>query len=129
MIPAIPLAIVIAGVIPRGQHTAVVTMAMVGLGSWAAEARVLRALALSLRSSDFVAAAVVAGESRFRIALRELVPNMASRIAAGFFFVAIQVTIALATLDFLASLSRGRFALGDTNGDDVGLAARVGANG
>jgi peptide/nickel transport system permease protein len=58
----------------------------------------------------------VSGESRLRIALAELVPNMASRIAAGFFFVAIQATILLATLDFLASLSRGRFALGDTSG-------------
>lgn len=120
VIPAIPLAIVIAGVIPRGQHTAVVTMAMVGLGSWAAEARVLRAQALALSTGDFVAAAVVSGESRLRIALLELGPNMASRIAAGFFFVAIQVTIALATLDFLASLSRGRFALGDTNGTTWG---------
>jgi ABC-type dipeptide/oligopeptide/nickel transport system permease subunit len=115
-IPALPLAIVIAGVLPKGQHTALVTMVMVALGTWAAEARVLRAQALSLRNQDFVAAAAVAGESRWRIALHELVPNMASRIAAGFFFVAIQATILLATLDFLASLSRGRFALGDTNG-------------
>ncbi len=120
VIPAIPLAMVVAGVVPRGRHTAVETMAMVGLATWAAEARVLRAQALSLRNADFVAAATVAGESRWRIALQELVPNMASRIAAGFFFVAIQVTIVLATLDFLASLSRGRFALGDTNGTTWG---------
>ena len=120
VIPAIPLAMVVAGVVPRGRHTAVETMTMVGLATWAAEARVLRAQALSLRNADFVAAATVAGESRWRIALHELVPNMASRIAAGFFFVAIQVTIVLATLDFLASLSRGRFALGDTNGTTWG---------
>src|SRR5581483_697182 len=129
VIPALPLAIVIAGVLPRDQHTSLVTMAMVGLGTWAAEARVLRAQALTLRNSDFVAAATLAGERRLRIAIAELVPNMASRIAAGFFFVAIQATIMLATLDFLASLSRGRFALGDTNGATWGSLLAVAETG
>jgi peptide/nickel transport system permease protein len=115
-IPLLPLAIVFAGALPRGQHTALATMAMVGLGTWAAEARVLRAQAMALRTSDFAAAAFATGERRLRIVLVELLPNMGSRVAAGFFFVAIQATIALATLDYLASLSRGRFALGDTNG-------------
>ena len=120
VLPALPLAMVVAGVLPKGQHTALVTMAMVGLATWAAEARVLRAQALSIRSQDFVAAARVTGETRLRIALQEVLPNMGSRISAGFFFVAIQVTIVLATLDYLASLSRGRFALGDTNGSTWG---------
>jgi peptide/nickel transport system permease protein len=115
-IPLLPLAIVFAGALPRGQHTALATMTMVGLGTWAAEARVLRAQAMALRTSDFAAAAFATGERRLRIVLVELLPNMGSRVAAGFFFVAIQATIALATLDYLASLSRGRFALGDTNG-------------
>ena len=115
-IPLIPLAIVIAGVVPKQQHTALATMLMIGLGSWPAEARVLRAQALALRSTDFVASAVTIGESRMRILFFEFVPNMASRIAAGAFFIAIQAMVALATLDFLASLSRGHFALGDTNG-------------
>ncbi len=119
-IPTIPLAVVIAGVLPKGRHTAVETMLMIGLGSWAAEARVLRAQALALRSTDFVAAALVSGESRARIVIFEFIPNMASRIAAGAFFVAIQAMVALATLDFLATLSRGRFALGDTNGSTWG---------
>jgi peptide/nickel transport system permease protein len=107
---------VIAGVVPKQQHTALATMLMIGLGSWPAEARVLRAQALGLRSTDFVASATTIGESRLRILFFEFVPNMASRIAAGAFFIAIQAMVALATLDFLASLSRGHFALGDTNG-------------
>lgn len=119
-IPILPLAIIVAGVWPQGRHTAVATMLMIGLGSWAAEARVLRAQAIALRSSDFVASALVIGESRIRIVLFEFIPNMASRIAAGAFFIAIQAMVALATLDFLASLSRGRFALGDTNGSTWG---------
>jgi peptide/nickel transport system permease protein len=119
-IPMLPLAIVVAGVVPKGRHTAVATMLMIGLGSWAAEARVLRAQALALRSTDFVASATTIGESRARIVVGEFIPNMASRIAAGAFFIAIQAMVALATLDFLASLSRGRFALGDTNGSTWG---------
>jgi peptide/nickel transport system permease protein len=95
-------------------------MLMIGLSSWAVEARVLRAQALSLRSADFVAAARVVGESRWRLVAFELVPNMAARIGAGVFLVAIQATITLSTLDFLASFSRGRFALGDTNGSTLG---------
>jgi len=119
-IPMLPLAIVVAGVVPKGRHTALATMLMIGLGSWAAEARVLRAQALALRSTDFVASATAIGESRVRIVVSEFIPNMASRIAAGAFFIAIQAMVALATLDFLASLSRGRFALGDTNGSTWG---------
>jgi peptide/nickel transport system permease protein len=115
-IPMLPLAIVIAGIVPKQQHAALATMLMIGLGSWPAEARVLRAQALSLRNTDFVASATAIGESRIRILFFEFVPNMASRVAAGAFFVAIQAMVALATLDFLASLSRGHFALGDTNG-------------
>jgi peptide/nickel transport system permease protein len=119
-IPMLPLAIVIAAIVPKQQHTALATMLMIGLGSWPAEARVLRAQAMTLRNTDFVASATVVGESRTRVLFFEFVPNMASRIAAGAFFIAIQAMVALATLDFLASLSRGHFALGDTNGDTWG---------
>ena len=127
-LPILPLAIVVAGVLPQGRHTVLATMLMIGLGSWAAEARVLRAQALSLRSSDFVASALAIGENRSRIVLFEFIPNMASRIAAGAFFIAIQAMVTLATLDFLASLSRGRFALGDTNGTTWGSLLAVSQN-
>ncbi len=115
-IPMVPLAILIAGIVPQQQHTALATMLMIGLAGWPAEARVLRAQALALRSNDFIASARMAGERSGRILLAEFLPNMASRIAAGAMFIAIQAMVALATLDFLASLSRGHFALGDTNG-------------
>jgi peptide/nickel transport system permease protein len=119
-IPMLPLAIVIAGIVPKQKHTAIATMLMIGLGSWPAEARVLRAQSLALRKTDFVASATAIGESRMRILFVEFIPNMASRVAAGAFFVAIQAMVTLATLDFLASLSRGHFALGDTNGSTWG---------
>src|SRR5262249_25378209 len=47
-------------------------------------------------------------------------PNMTSRVGAGVLFVAIQCVVMLTTLDFLASISLGRFALGDTTGTTWG---------
>lgn len=117
VIPMLPMAILVAGMLPRSQHTKLATVAMIAFATWAAEARVLRAQALALRERDFMAAAAVAGERRFRLAFVELLPCMAGRIAAGFFFVAIQSMTVEATLDYLAGLSRGHFALGDTTGN------------
>jgi hypothetical protein len=71
---------------------------------------------MALRASEFVAAVTVSGERRLRVVFHELLPNMAGRVGAAAFFVAIQCTVVLTTLDFLASVSRGRFALGDTAG-------------
>jgi peptide/nickel transport system permease protein len=116
VVPMLPLAIVVAGVLPQERHTSGATVVTVALASWAAEARVLRAQAMALRESEFVAAVTVAGERRLRVVFAELLPNMAGRVGAAAFFVAIQCTVVLTTLDFLASVSRGRFALGDTSG-------------
>ncbi|MGZ4386270.1 MAG: ABC transporter permease subunit [Gaiellaceae bacterium] len=115
VIPVLPLVIMVAAIIPRHQHTILMTMLMVGLSNWAPQARVLRAQAVSLRNRDFIAAAETVGEARWRISFSELMPNMASRIAAGLFFIAIQSVIIQALLDYLATVSRGRFALGDTS--------------
>src|SRR5439155_12953707 len=57
--------------------------------------------ALTLRNRDFILASKVAGESTRRIVFGELMPNMISRIAAGFvlvFYIAILVD---AGLEFL----------------------------
>jgi peptide/nickel transport system permease protein len=116
VVPMLPLAIVVAGVLPQERHTAAATVLTVALASWAAEARVLRAQAMALRESEFVAAVTVVGERRFRVVFHELLPNMSGRVGAAAFFVAMQCTVVLTTLDFLASVSRGRFALGDTAG-------------
>jgi peptide/nickel transport system permease protein len=117
VIPMLPMAILIAGTLPRSQASTAGTIAMIALACWAPEARVLRAQALSLRERDFVQSAILTGESRLRVAFGELLPNMASRIAAGVFFVAIQAMVVEATLDYLSALSRGNFALGDVGGN------------
>jgi peptide/nickel transport system permease protein len=99
VIPTIPLLVVISAYLPdRG----VVTMILViGLTLWAFEARILRGQALSLRNRDFVLAAKVAGESTWRIVFGEIVPNMISRIAAGFVLVFYVSLLTAAGLEFL----------------------------
>lgn len=75
VLPGMPLAIVIAAYLPSGPTTLALVLIVTG---WAWNARVLRSQALALRRRDFVAAAVVAGESTPRILLVEILPNMMS---------------------------------------------------
>jgi peptide/nickel transport system permease protein len=99
VIPALPLLIVISSFL---DQTGPWTMAVIiGLTSWAIETRVLRGQALGLREREFILAARVAGESTGRIVFRELLPNMLSRIAAGFTFVFITAVFYEAALEFL----------------------------
>lgn len=79
VLPGMPLAIVIAAYLPSGPSTVALVLIVTG---WAWNARVLRSQALALRRRDFVAAAIVAGESDFRILLVEILPNMMSILVA-----------------------------------------------
>jgi peptide/nickel transport system permease protein len=98
-IPAIPLLIVISGYLKsRGTTTMILVLALV---LWAFEARILRAQALSLKNRDFVHAAKVSGESTSRIVFGELMPNMISRIAAGFVLIFYIALLVDAGLEFL----------------------------
>jgi peptide/nickel transport system permease protein len=79
VIPGLPLAIVIAAYLPSGPLTLAFVLVIAG---WAWNARVLRAQTLAHRNRDFVAAAVVAGESSWRIITSEILPNMTSLIVS-----------------------------------------------
>ena len=79
VLPGLPLAIVIAAYLPSGPLTLALVLVVTG---WAWNARVLRAQTLALRRRDFVAAAVVAGESNWRILTAEILPNMTSLVVA-----------------------------------------------
>jgi peptide/nickel transport system permease protein len=112
VIPTIPLLIDVTAFL----HTrGLLVMTVVIAGTlWAFEARILRGQALTLKNRDFIQAAKVAGESTPRIVFGELVPNMISRIAAGFvlvFYIAILVD---AGLEFLG--------LGDSSKPSWGVA-------
>jgi peptide/nickel transport system permease protein len=111
VIPAIPLLVVISGFMKeRGTWTMVIVLAAV---LWAFEARILRGQALLLKNRDFVLAARSAGESTRRIVFAELMPNMISRIAAGFVLVFYIALLVDAGLEFLG--------LGDMSGTSWGI--------
>lgn len=79
VIPGLPLAIVIAAYLPSGPLTLGLVLVIAG---WAWNARVLRSQTLALRNRDFVAAAIVSGESSARIVTSEILPNMTSLIVS-----------------------------------------------
>jgi peptide/nickel transport system permease protein len=111
VIPAIPLLVVISGMMSdRGMWTMVIVLAAV---LWAFEARILRGQALLLKNRDFVLSAKASGESTSRIVFAELMPNMISRIAAGFVLVFYIALLVDAGLEFLG--------LGDMTGTSWGV--------
>ncbi len=99
VIPGLPLMIIIAAYITvKGVWPIILVISFTG---WAWGARVLRSQSLTLKNRDFVKAAVVTGESSFRIVLFEILPNMLSLIAANFFGTAVYAVLSEATLEFL----------------------------
>jgi peptide/nickel transport system permease protein len=104
VIPTIPLLVVASSYLTHRDMKSMILF--LALTLWAFEARILRGQALALRNRDFVLAAKVAGESTWRIVFGELVPNMISRIAAGFVLVFYISLLVDAGLEFLG--------LGDT---------------
>ena len=98
VLPALPLAIVLAAYFPRGPLT--ISMVII-ITSWAWQARVLRSQTLSLRSREFVTAARIGGESSWRIIFFEIFPNEISLVVAGFVSTTIFIILAWAALEFL----------------------------
>jgi peptide/nickel transport system permease protein len=98
VIPGLPLLIVVSSFIP--QRGAVVICLLLGFTGWAGETRILRGQALGLRGRDFIMAAKVSGESTWRIVFGEFVPNMISRIVAGFILTFYLAIFGEAALEF-----------------------------
>lgn len=99
VIPALPLLIVIFAFVPHSGPW--VMIFVIASTTWAVEARILRGQALSLRNRDFILAAKAAGESTWRIVFGEFVPNMLSRLMAGFLFLFVNAIFYEAALEFL----------------------------
>ncbi len=99
VLPAFPLAIVLAAFIP---YKGPLTVALVVLiTSWAWGARVLRAQTMSMRRRDFIEAAKTSGETTSRIIFFELLPNEIAIVAANFIGTVIYVILAEVGLEFL----------------------------
>ncbi|TFD32095.1 ABC transporter permease [Cryobacterium cryoconiti] len=99
VIPALPLMIVIAAYLQNGGIGMIVLVVVIT--GWAWGARVLRSQTQSLRSRDFVTAAIFSGESPSRIVFREILPNMTSLIVGSFFGASTAAILAEAGLEFL----------------------------
>ena len=104
VIPGLPLAIVLAAFLPSGPWSLFIVLVLTG---WAWTARVFRGLALATRRKDFIASAEIMGESRFRIALVEILPNLSSSFASAAIGAIIYAIGAQVGLEFLG--------LGDMN--------------
>ncbi|WP_426300700.1 ABC transporter permease [Arthrobacter sp. R-11] len=98
LLPGLPLLVILAAFLPPGLGTVILVLVVTG---WAGSARVLRSQALSIRSKDFVAAAVVSGERAGRIMFREILPNMASIVMGTLLGCVIYGIGAQAGLEFL----------------------------
>ncbi|WP_293032186.1 nickel transporter permease [Natronococcus sp.] len=75
--PGLVLALVIAGILGPSLRNVMIALAVVG---WASYARVVRGSVLSTKERPFVDAARLMGVSRTRIAVRHLLPNVASPV-------------------------------------------------
>ena len=87
---------------------------IIGFTTWAIETRVLRGQALTFCNRDFMLAARSPASRRPRIVFRELLPNMLSRIAAGFAFVFINAVFFEAALEFLGFADVNKVSWGTT---------------
>ena len=103
-IPSFILALLIVAIFQPTVGSIVVAVAIV---SWPPVARVVRAEFMSLRSREFVQAAVVLGQGTWTIVLRQILPNALSPIVVLSSFMVATAILLEAALSFLG--------LGDPN--------------
>lgn len=110
VLPALPLAIVMAGYFPaKGVVPLTIVLLITG---WSWGARVMRSQTLSMRERDFVQAARCAGDSSLRIIFSEILPNEIAILASSIVGTAIYAILADVGLEFIG--------LGDPNGTGWG---------
>lgn len=97
-IPFIVLALSLAAVVGPGLINVIVVL---GLSSWVAYARVVRAEALSIRQRDYVLAAKAVGASTARIIVRHVFPNAAGAASVIATIELAHMIISEASLSFL----------------------------
>lgn len=98
VLPALPLLIIITS---TQENNSWVVVLVIGLTSWAWNARLMRAQTLSLRRRDYVEAARATGESTWRIIVFEILPNLTALIASGFVGTVVFTVLTEITLAFV----------------------------
>lgn len=126
VIPGLPLVIVISSYVP--DKGLLLIAGVLALTSWAGGARVLRAVTLSLRNRDYVAASRVSGEKTWRILLVEILPNLMPVLASQMVFAVIFAILGEAGLAFIGLGASGTWTWGSMLFyAQNGLALRLGA--
>lgn len=97
--PQLPLLIILAAFL--GQVGPFVIALILGLTSWPWGARVMRSQTLAIRNKQFITAAEVMGEAKWRIIVVEIIPNLVSLVAGMFVGTALYAIGAQAGLEFL----------------------------
>jgi peptide/nickel transport system permease protein len=99
VLPALPLIIVFASFIEEASPTIIgLVLAFTG---WGWSARTIRTQTLALKNREFVLAAELMGERKWRIVAIELLPNMSSFVVGGFVLATIYGILAEAGLEFI----------------------------
>lgn len=105
-LPGLPLLIVIDSYLPVGSRSnAFVIGLVISLTGWAWGARVLRAQTMSLRNRDFVEAARIIGEKRWRVMMTEIAPNLLPILASSLLFTVLYSIGAYVTLAYIGLTS------------------------
>ena len=126
VIPGLPLVIVVSSYVP--DKSLLLVALVLSITGWAGSARVLRGYTLSLRSRDYVLAARVAGEKRWRILSVEILPNLIPLLASQVVFAVIFAILGEAGLSYLGLGAGGSFTWGTMlYYAQNGLALRLGA--
>lgn len=99
VIPGLPLIIIIMGTMQNAGLGAIVLV--ISFTGWAWGARVLRSQTMSLRTRDFVEAARASGESRWRIIIFEILPNLTAILASTFIGTVTAAIMSLVTLSYI----------------------------
>lgn len=128
VIPALPLVIVIAKMVPSSVPSEVTVTLVIALTGWAWGSRVMRAQTLSLRKRDFVEAARANGESTWRIIFFEVMPNLTAIIASTFvgtvnFAILSEITLAFIGIASISDWNWGTVLLWAQTNNAVGVGA------
>ena len=110
VIPGLPLIIIIMGTMQSAGLAAIIFV--ISFTGWAWGARVLRSQTLSLRSRDFVEAARAAGESRWRIVIFEILPNLTAILASTFIGTVTAAIMSLVTLSYIGIIPPSTWSWG-----------------
>jgi peptide/nickel transport system permease protein len=98
ILPGLPLSVVLAAYLEASPFAIAGVLVLTG---WAWNARVIRAGALALAQEEYVEAAIVTGETRFRIVFAEILPNMSSILASCLVNAIVHSIAAQVGLEFL----------------------------